>query len=154
MKRKTKFIFGAVSASHNQESAMKSPAINFLHIGSPLNAAAAVVASAMLLTVQSAVAHEVSMSKSISTAGVDFNDPGQVRALYGKLVSASHDVCGETWRVGLEPVANPAACSERALGNAVRVFNQRQVTLAYLSQHTMLQAEHYGILVPSALASN
>jgi UrcA family protein len=133
---------------------MKSPAINVLHVGSSLNAAAAVVASAMLLTAQPTVAHEASISKSISTVGVDFNDPGQVRALYGKLVSASCDVCGNTWRVGLEPVANPAACSERALGDAVRVLNQRQLTLAYLSQHTMLQAEQYGILVPSALASN
>jgi UrcA family protein len=133
---------------------MKISAINFLHIGLTLNTAAAVVASAMLLTAQSAVAHEFSISRSISSAGVDFNDPGQVRALYVKLVSASQDVCGDTWRLGLAPVANAAACSERALGTAVRAVNQRQLTLTYLSQHTLLQASQYGIVVPSTLAAN
>jgi UrcA family protein len=132
---------------------MKSPSIDLLRIGSPLNAVAAVVASAMLLLAQSTLAHEVSISKPISTAGVDFNDPGQVRALYGKLASASRNLCSDTWRVGLEPIANPAACTERALGDAVRVINKQSLTLTYLSQHTMLQAQQYGITVPSALAS-
>jgi UrcA family protein len=133
---------------------MKGPSIDFLQIGSALNAAATVVASAMLLIAQSAVAHEVSTSKLVSTAGVDFSDPTQVRALYGKLVSTSRNLCSDTWRVGLEPIADPVACSERALGNAVRVINERQLTLTYLSRHTTLQAQQYGIPVPSALASN
>jgi UrcA family protein len=135
---------------------MKSPAIKFLHIGSPLNAAAAVVASAMLLTAQPSVAHEFTISKSVSTAGVDFTDPGQVRALYRKLADAASAVCSNNsaLRVGLEPIAIPAACSEQALGNAVRAINQQQLTVAYLSQHTMLQASKYGIVAPSTLASN
>jgi UrcA family protein len=133
---------------------MRSPSIDSLRVGSAINAAAAVVASAVLLTAQPTLAHEVSISKSIDTAAVDFKDPGQVRALYGKLVIASRNLCSDTWRVGLEPLANPAACSERALGDAVRVINERQLTLAYLSRHTTLQAQQYGIPVPNALASN
>ncbi|HEY4972997.1 MAG TPA: UrcA family protein [Steroidobacteraceae bacterium] len=133
---------------------MKISAINFLHMGSPRNAAVAIVASAMLLTAQAAMAHEFPIAKSVSTAGVDFNDPGQVRALYGRLFTASSDVCDTSVRVGLEPVADPRACSERSLGNAVRAINQPQLTLAYLSQHTILQAQKYGIPVPSNLASN
>jgi UrcA family protein len=145
-----------MSEPHNQEIAMKNPTIKFLHFGSPLNAAAAVVASAMLLTAQPSVAHEFTISKSVSTAGLDFNDPGQVRTLYRKLVTASSGVCSNNaaLRVGLEPVAIPAACSEEALGNAVRVINQPLLTLTYLSEHTMLQAKKYGIVVASTLASN
>lgn len=133
---------------------MQYPPVKFLHVVSPLNAAAAVVASAMLLMTQPALAGNFPISKSIDTAGVDFNSPGQVRALYGKLVSAAQDVCGNTWRLGLEPLARPNDCSERVLGNAIRVSNHPQLTLAYLSQHTVLQAAQYGIVVPSAVASN
>jgi len=96
----------------------------------------------------------ITVSKTISTAGVDFNDPRQVHALYRRLVAASSDVCGNRWRLGLDPVADPAACGERSLGKAVRELNKSQLTLVYLSEHTMLQAKQYGVPVPSTLASN
>ena len=131
---------------------MKSPAVSFLR--SPFSAIAAVVAGAMLLAAQPTMAQTFPISKAIDSNRVDFKDSAQVHALYGKLINAADDVCGNTWRVGLEPVAHPDACRERALGDAVRRVNRQSLTLVYLSQHTLLQAQQYGIVVPSSVASN
>jgi len=116
--------------------------------------AAAIAAYAVLSAPAQAEGRPVHVGIPVSLAGLDLSKPVDAHTLYNRLTNAADTGCGTAHRVSLAPVANFTGCYERALGDAVRSINQRQLTLAYLGNHTIQQTSNYGISVPAQVAAN
>jgi UrcA family protein len=97
--------------------------------------------------------HVVTIRLPVATAGLDLRQPAAARELYGRLKEAARTVCGSGDRVGLEPVTDFSSCYEKALGNAIRSVNRRELTMAYLKTHTLQDAATQGIDVPTLVAA-
>jgi UrcA family protein len=89
----------------------------------------------------------------VNAAGLDLSQVAGIRALYSRLKTAADAVCGNAYRVGLQPVASYADCYEKALGAAVQSVNQTRLTLEYLGTHTLKDAAAHGIELPVHMAS-
>ncbi len=89
--------------------------------------------------------HVVTIRLPVVTAGLDLRQSADARELYGRLKEAARTVCGNAYRVGLEPVADFKSCYESALANAIRSVNRPKLTLAYLQTHTPQDAASQGI---------
>jgi UrcA family protein len=97
--------------------------------------------------------HEVSVAYQVSTRGLDLSTSAGARELYSRLKNAAWIVCARANRVGLEPSPNPDACSEKALGEAIRSAHRPLLVQAYLETHSLGQAAAHGIDVPTQLAA-
>jgi UrcA family protein len=95
----------------------------------------------------------VTIRLPVVTAGLDLRQSADVRELYGRLKEAARMVCGNDYRLGLEPVADFKSCYEKALGDAIRSVNRPQLTLAYLQTHTLQDAASRGIGDQTQLAA-
>jgi len=113
---------------------------------------AAAVASTLLSGPAQARDPELTVELSVNTAGLNVNTPAGARILYGRLRQAARAVCGSGDRVGLQPVADFPACYEKALGDAVHSINRPELTLAYMTTHTLQDAAAHGIEVPARMA--
>ncbi|MFL6604705.1 MAG: UrcA family protein [Steroidobacteraceae bacterium] len=113
----------------------------------------AVAACAFLVSNARAETHEVTVAVHVSTQGLDLNQDAGARGLYLRLRRAALVACGDADRVGLQASADPVACYETALGNAVRSVRLRLLTQIYLESHTLRQAAAHGIDVPAQIAS-
>jgi UrcA family protein len=114
---------------------------------------AAVTASALLSGPIQATEQTVTVTMTVSTAGLDPRQPADARQLYSQLQTAARVVCGNGNRVGLRPVDNLAKCYEKAVGDAVRSANLPQLTMVYLGSHTLQDAATRGIDVPVRVAA-
>jgi UrcA family protein len=114
---------------------------------------AAAAACVLLSGLVQAEEQIVTVKQSVSTAGVDPSEPSGARALYDRVQTAAHIVCGRGNRVGLRAVDNIGACYEKALGDAVRSANLQQLTMIYLRAHSPQDAEARGISVRVLMAA-
>jgi UrcA family protein len=114
---------------------------------------AAVAAAAALACPVQAATHIVDISVPVNTADLDLTRPTDAIELYRRLNKAARAACSPSVRVDLLYVTDFYGCYERALGDAVKSINRPQVTMVYLSKHTLQDAEARGINVPSQLAS-
>jgi UrcA family protein len=113
----------------------------------------ALVASALFAGDVAAEGRPVTVTLKVSTRGLDLNQPAGARELYSRLKNAAWIACTRANRVGLEPSPDPEACSEKALGEAIRSVNSPLLTLAYLETHLRRDAATYGIEVPVQVAA-
>lgn len=97
--------------------------------------------------------HEVRVAYQVSTQGLDLSKPAGARELYSQLKNAAWIVCTRANRVGLEPSRDPDACTEKALGEAIRSAHIPLLVQTYLETHSLWQAAAYGIDVPVQLAA-
>ena len=67
--------------------------------------------------------HEVTAIIHVSTKGLDLSQPAGAQKFYVRLKNGADDACTRGDRVGLAPVANPKACYERSLADAIRSVN-------------------------------
>ena len=95
----------------------------------------------------------VSVAVSVSTRGIDPSQPAGAHEIYRRLRDAAWIVCTRANRVGLEPLADPEACSEKALGEAIRSAHIPLLTQAYLQKHSLEQAVAHGIDLPLQVAA-
>jgi UrcA family protein len=113
----------------------------------------ALVASALFAGDVAAEGRPVTVTLKVSTRGLDLNQPAGARELYSRLKNAAWIACTRANRVGLEPSPDPGACSEKALGEAIRSVNSPLLTQAYLETHLRRDAATYGIEVPVQVAA-
>ena len=95
----------------------------------------------------------VTITRPVSTEGLNLNKPEDARELYTRLRHAAEFVCGHTDRVDVAPDPLPKQCYEKALAEAVRKAHAPLLTQAYLGTHTIEEATARGIEVPSQMAS-
>jgi len=114
---------------------------------------AAVAACAVLSGPAQANDHSVTIRLPVSVAGLDLSQRAGAGELYGRLKEAARTVCGSGNRVGLEPVTDFKSCYEKALADAVRSVNRPQLTIAYLTTHTLQDAAAQGIDAPRLVAA-
>jgi UrcA family protein len=126
---------------------------NFALTTKPLICLAAAAACAVLAGPVQANDHEITVKISVSTAGLDLNQPADAREVYARIKHAADIVCTHGMRVDLVPVQQYVGCYEKALGNAVRSVNQPQLSMVYLATHTPDQAAAYGIEIPARMAA-
>ena len=84
----------------------------------------------LLLAVTAAPAmarEEVGETTNVRTDGVDFNNPKDVKALYGRLEKASHKVC-DIAGDSIEVREDNAECRARAVDGAVADLKQSRLT--------------------------
>lgn len=101
----------------------------------------------------SAEGHPVTVALKVSTRGLDIETTAGAHELYSRLQSAAWIACTRANRVGLAPLPNPEACAEKALGDAIRSANMRQLTQVYLDTHTLREASARGIDTPLQMAA-
>lgn len=89
----------------------------------------------------------------VSYSGRDLSQPTGAQELYRRLQRAAFIACSDGNRVGLEPLADPKACYEKAIGDAVRSVKQPQLTMIYLKTHTLQEAAAHGIEIPALVAA-
>ena len=97
--------------------------------------------------------HEVTVAHQVSTRGLDLSTPAGARELYRRLKHAAWIVCTGGNRVDLQPSPNPDACSETALGEAIRSAHLPLLVQAYLETHSIGQAAAHGIYPPVQVAA-
>jgi UrcA family protein len=114
---------------------------------------AALAACALLSAPIQSKERIVTLKVSVNTAGLDVGQPAGARELYSRLRHAANVVCGNGMRVGLQTIGDFAGCVETAIGEAVRSANLPQLTMAYLTTHTLQQATTHGIEVPVLMAA-
>lgn len=85
----------------------------------------------------------------VSYSGLDLTQPTDAQRLYRRLQRAAFIACTDGNRVDLEPLSDPAACYEKAIGDAVRSVKQPQLTMIYLKTHTLQEAATHGIEIPA-----
>ncbi|HTT41665.1 MAG TPA: UrcA family protein [Steroidobacteraceae bacterium] len=100
-----------------------------------------------------AAEHTVSISKKISSEGLDLSRPADAQTFLTRLEGAAWMLCKRGTRVDLKPVDNFKECYEKTLGDAVRTTNKVSVTQAYLLKHTLQDAASHGIELPAQLAA-
>jgi UrcA family protein len=113
----------------------------------------AVVASTLLAGNVAAEGRPVTVTLQVSARGLDLKTPEGARELYSRLKNAAWIACTRANRVGLEPSRDPDACSEKALGQAIRSVNSPLLTQVYLDTHLRRDAVAYGIEMPVHLAT-
>jgi UrcA family protein len=89
----------------------------------------------------------------VNAHGLDLTQPSGAQELYARLQHAAQVVCTHGMRVDLVPAADPKACYEQALGNAVKSANAKLVTQVYLASHTSQEAIARGIDLPVRIAA-
>jgi UrcA family protein len=114
---------------------------------------AAVVACTLFTGDVAAEGRPVSVALQVSTQGIDLSKSAGARELYRRLKNAAWIVCTRANRVGLEPSPDPDACSEKALGEAIRSAHIPLLVQAYLETHSLGQAAAHGIDVPVQVAA-
>jgi UrcA family protein len=114
---------------------------------------AAMAACYLLSSPVQAREHEVTVTISVSAAGLDLRQPTDARELYGRLQGAARIACTHGNRVDLKPPTDFAGCYQKALGDAVRSINRPQLTMIYLRTHTLHDAATRGIDVPAQVAA-
>jgi len=114
---------------------------------------AAIVACTLFAGSVAALDHEVTVAYRVSTQGLDLSLPAGARELYTRLKRAAEVVCTHGMRVDLAPSADPRACYEKALADAVRSAHMPLVTQVYLATHTLQQAVALGIDLPVEMAA-
>jgi UrcA family protein len=97
--------------------------------------------------------HEVTVAIRVSTQGLDLSQPADAQKFYVRLKYAADVACTRSDRVGLAPAADPKACYEKALADAIRSANVPLVTQIYLATHTVREAAAHGIGVPAEVAA-
>ena len=97
--------------------------------------------------------HDVTVAIHVSTQGLDISQPAGAEKFYARLKHAAQVACTHGNRVDLEPSPDPAGCSEKALGDAIRSVNMPLLTLFYLKTHTLWQAATHGINAPAQMAA-
>jgi UrcA family protein len=112
-----------------------------------------VVACTLVAGNVAADGHSVTVALQVSARGLDLKTQAGAHQLYSRLKNAAWVACTRTNRVGLEPSPDPAACSEKALGEAIRSVNSPQLTQIYLDTHLRRDAVAYGIEVPLQMAA-
>jgi UrcA family protein len=113
----------------------------------------AVVACTLFAGDVAAEGRPVTVALQVSARGLDLKTPAGARELYSRLKNAAWIACTRANRVGLEPSTDPDACSEKALGEAIRSVNSPLLTQAYLETHLRRDAATYGIEVPVQVAA-
>jgi len=114
---------------------------------------AAIIACTFLAGDVVAQGHEVRVAYQVSAQGLDLSKPAGARELYSRLKNAAWIVCTRANRVGLEPAPDADACTEKALGEAIRSVHIPLLVQAYLETHSLGQAAAHGIDVPVQLAA-
>lgn len=114
---------------------------------------AAAVASTFLAGNVVAEDRRVTVSKSVSTRGLDLSQPADARKFYARLENAAWMVCTVGNRVDLLPADDLKGCYEKALGGAVRSAKKPMVTQIYLVTHTLQEAAAHGIEVSAEIAA-
>ena len=114
---------------------------------------AAVAGCAVLSGPVQAKHQVVTVKISVSTAGLDLDQPADAREVYRRLQKAAFTLCGDANRVGLQLLADFSSCYEKALGGAVGSVNRPQLTTAYLRTHSLQDAATHGIDVPPLVAA-
>lgn len=89
----------------------------------------------------------------LSTQGLDLSQPADARTFYTHLEHAARVACTHGNRVDLEPSDDPQGCYERALARAIHSAKVPMLTQIYLYNHTLQDAEAFGILVPAQMAA-
>jgi len=100
-----------------------------------------------------AAGRPVTVALPVSTRDLDLHTSAGARELYSRLKHAAWIACTRANRVGLEPTPDPIACSERALGEAVRSVKSPLLAQVYLDTHSRLDAVAYGIEIPVQVAT-
>src|ERR1700681_2266947 len=114
---------------------------------------ALIAACGVLSAPVQAKSQEVTVKITVSTAGLDLNQPAGAREAYARLQRAAGIACTHGMRVDLQPPASFAGCYEKALGDAVRSARRPQLTMVYLATHATRDAAIYGIEIPVHLAA-
>ena len=114
---------------------------------------AALVACALFAGNLAAKDQEFTVAYQVSAQGLDLKQPAGAQEFYSRLKHAAQIVCTHGMRVDLKPVADPKACYEKALGDAIRSVNSPLLTRVYLETHTIQQAAARGIEVPVQVAA-
>ena len=114
---------------------------------------AAVIACTLLAGNASAAGSPVTVALKVSTRGLDLETTAGAHELYSRLRNAAWIACTGANRLGLAPVRNPEACSEKALGGAIQSANIQQLTQIYLETHTLREASARGIAIPLLVAA-
>ncbi len=114
---------------------------------------ATLIACTMLAGAVSAKDQEFPVDYRVNAHGLDLTQPSGAQELYARLQHAAQVVCTHGMRVDLVPSADPKACYESALGNAVKSANAKLVTQVYLANHTSQEASQHGIELPVRIAS-
>lgn len=127
----------------------KAPVLNT----KPFICIALLAACAVLSAPVQAKSHEVTVTITVSTAGLDLSQPAGAREAYARLQKAAGIACSHGMRVDLQPPASFTGCYEKALGDAVRSARRPQLTIVYLATHAPRDAATYGIEVPVRMAA-
>ena len=101
----------------------------------------------------SAEGRPVTVALNVSTRGLDIETTAGARELYSRLKNAAWIACTRANRTGLAPSLVPNACSDNALGEAIRSAQVPLLVQAYLEKHSMGQAAAHGIYVPAQVAA-
>jgi len=115
---------------------------------------AAIVFSTLFAGSVDAKDQEFTVAYPVSTQGLHPNQLVGAQELYSRLKHAAEIVCTHGMRVDLTPAADPKACYEKALGNAVHSANLKLVTQVYLQTHTLQEAAAAGIDLPVQVVAN
>jgi UrcA family protein len=114
---------------------------------------AAAVACTLLAGNVAAKGHDVTVALHVSTQGLDLRQPAGAQKFYARIKHAAEVACTHGNRADLVPLADPAGCYEKSLGEAIRSANLPLLTQVYLETHTLRQAAAHGIDVPAQVAA-
>ena len=103
--------------------------------------------------VQAAEEHTVIAAVTVNTLGLNPSQPAGAHELYVRLGKAARVVCSHGNRVDLHADSDYVGCYQKALAAAVRSVNRQQLTLEYLTTHTLRDAAKYGIDLPLSAAA-
>jgi UrcA family protein len=107
----------------------------------------AAVACGLLIGNAAAEERPVTVAFQVSAKGLNLSQPAGAQELYRRLQQAAVEVCKPNALVALAPVSDRRACSEKALGDAIRSVNMPLLTQVYLKTHTLEEAAAHGIEV-------
>jgi UrcA family protein len=97
--------------------------------------------------------HAITIELHVKADGLDLSQPADARTFYTRIQHAARVVCTHANRVDMVPVDDAKACSEKALGAAIRSIKVPLLTQIYLATHTPQQAAMCGIDVPVQIAA-
>jgi UrcA family protein len=114
---------------------------------------AALSACAAISARVQAEGHEVIIKIPVSYADLDLGQAVGAQKLYRRLRQAAWIARADGNRVGLQPLAEPEVCRQKAIGDAVRAIKQPRLTAIYLETHTLEDAKTLGIDIPVLAAA-
>ena len=94
--------------------------------------------------------HTFTVGVNVTSRGLDLSTPAGMQAFYRRVQRAAEVVCTQP---GLVRVDDYATCYQKALANAIRSLKLPSLTVMYLEDHTLKQAEAAGIDLPPQLAA-